>query len=391
MIVSFRREAILSEERKNRRVAGGTAGAAQEARELAKKEHAMLRNKQRFESRIERMAVDGRSAEEVLSTIANLSTYKQHDRVKSGEMLAQALMTKQHVYEEELVAVKREELSALGNKDQDLADRCRLLKAHLASTLQLLDNGIMILSAPDTLWVFDPLHPWRVSALGLIRSKTFQQSINILLLCSTVLLAMERRDIQLQERNALDLVNLALNLVFTGEFLLKAFALSFESYLKDPLNRLDFVIVVFGIVDITLTLMEPPLIKPALMPPSDTAIFGVLRILRIVKTMRPLRLILFRIERVRILVNAMKESIAPLQLAASIALILVFILGVFGQQLLSGRMSGCSDASIYFRQDCTGIDDQGLGRRWRPREFNCDWIGDSVVLMFTAISKDRCV
>ena len=90
MIVSFRREAILSEERKNRRVAGGTAGAAQEARELAKKEHAMLRNKQRFESRIERMAVDGRSAEEVLSTIANLSTYKQHDRVKSGEMLAQA-------------------------------------------------------------------------------------------------------------------------------------------------------------------------------------------------------------------------------------------------------------------------------------------------------------
>jgi hypothetical protein len=39
----------------------------------------------------------------------------------------------------------------------------------------------------------------------------------------------------------------------------------------------------------------------------------VLRILRIVKTMRPLRLILFRIERVRIVIHAMRDSIGPLQ------------------------------------------------------------------------------
>ena len=277
----------------------------------------------KYASRIERMAVDGRSAQEVMATIRNLSSYKRKERCKSGELLARALMSKQAKYEAEMEAITRTEQWAIGVKNHLLQERCRVLRGHVAATLRLLDDGIMLLTAPDTLGLFDPLDPWRVRALAIIRSQTFQRIINFLLLCSTICLAMERRDMLLDERNVIDVANLILNIIFTVEFLLKAFALSLEAYIKDPLNRVDLFIVICSVVDVVLTLSDPPLIKAELSPSSNTEIFGVLRILRIVKTMRPLRMVLFRIQRVRIVVNAMRDSIGPLQLAASIGIILV--------------------------------------------------------------------
>ena len=392
MIVSFRREAIISEQTKTRQLAG-TAAKQQAsklgANSMARKENSLLLSTERFTKRIERMAVDGRSTQEVVATIQNLSTFKKKERMKSGELLAQSLMEKQFEYEKQLESLTKQEFLAIGDKNTELVHRCRILKRHLSGNLRLLDDAMMILTAPDTFGIFDPLNPLRIQALAVVRSQWFQQGINFLLLVSTVCLAMERREIGLTERNLLNLTNLGLNVVFTLELLVKSFALSFQSYLKDPLNRIDCIIVVFGVVDIVLTLSDPPLIKPALVPSSDTEIFGVLRILRIVKTMRPLRIVLFKIERVRIVVSAIKESIGPLQLAVSIAMGLVLILGVFAQQLFAGRMSACSDSNVFHRSACSGTDADGHLRVWRAPELNCDWIGDSVVLIFTAISKDR--
>lgn len=443
MIVSFRREAIVSQGRQAQIRSGEIR--KEEARTDASRQQLKteMMSHAKYTSRIERMAVDGRSAQEVMATIRNLSTYKRQERCQSGELLARALMSKQSRYEDEIEAVLRTEQWARGVKNQILQERCRILRQHLTSTLRLLDDGIMILTSPDTLGMFDPLDPARVRALAFIRSQTFQYMINFLLLCSTACLAMERRGIGLDERNILDVANLVLNIVFLFEFLLKAFALSLEAYIKDPLNRIDLFIVICGVVDVTLTLLDPPLIKTELVPSSNTEIFGVLRILRIVKTMRPLRILLFRIERVRIVVNAMRDSIGPLQLAASIGIILVrlpcsvsacpaprsaqapqrccnslqhasrpsrtpwssseltkafphpypprqvLVLAVFAQQLIAGRMSSCSDPFISSREACTGEGDDGRQRVWRPADLNCDWVGDSTVLIFTAISKDR--
>jgi hypothetical protein len=166
-------------------------------------------------------------------------------------------------------------------------------------------------------------------------------------------------------------------------------ALSVKTYLKDPLNRIDFLIVVCGVVDIAFTLADMPIIKRSLEPTSNTEIFGALRILRIVKTLRPMRFLLFRIQRVRIVVEAISGSFKQLRLAASITLVLIFILGVFSQQIFAGRMGLCSDRRIYLRSDCVGIDARGLVRRWGTTPLNCDWIGDSAVLIFTSLTKDR--
>ena len=72
-----------------------------------------------------------------------------------------------------------------------------------------------VLTAPDTFGLVDSLDPWRVKTLRLVRSWTFQQFINLFLVASTVCLAMERRVMGLQERNALDVTNLVLNVIFT--------------------------------------------------------------------------------------------------------------------------------------------------------------------------------
>ena len=117
-----------------------------------------------------------------MATILNLSTYKRKERMKSGELLAQALTSKQNYYEQEIESVTRTEQWAIGVKNTVMEERCRVLRGHLAETLRLLDDGIMILTAPDTLGIFDPLDPLRVRALAIIRSQTFQQMINLLLL-----------------------------------------------------------------------------------------------------------------------------------------------------------------------------------------------------------------
>jgi hypothetical protein len=384
MIVGFRREAILSAQTKTRQ-----SSAAKNSNSRARKENSMLLNTERFTKRIERMAVDGRSTQEVISTIKSLSSFQKKERMRSGGLLAQALMAKQLELEKQLEAITKQEYLAIGDKNPELVDRCRILTRYLSSNLRMLDDGIMILTAPDTFGIFDALNPVRIKTLGVVRSNWFQQSINLLLVIAMVCLAIERRDIGVQERNVLNVINLGLNVLFTVELLLKSFAFSVQSYLKDPLNRLDCIIVAFGLVDIALALLDLPLIKAALVPSSGTEIIGVLKVLRIVKTMRPLRMLLFKIERVRIVASAIKQSIGPLQLALAIALALVLVLGIFAQQLFAGRMSACSDPNIYHRSACSGLDADGYLRVWRAADLNCDWIGDSIVLIFTAISKDR--
>jgi hypothetical protein len=384
MIVGFRREAILSAQTKTRQ-----SSAAKNSNSHARKENSMLLNTERFTKRIERMAVDGRSTQEVIATIQSLSSFQKKERMRSGGLLAQALMAKQLELEKQLEAITKQEYLAIGDKNPELVDRCRILTRYLSSNLRMLDDGIMILTAPDTFGIFDALNPVRIKTLGVVRSNWFQQSINLLLTIAMVCLAIERRDIGVQERNVLNVINLGLNVLFTVELLLKSFAFSVQSYLKDPLNRLDCIIVAFGLVDIALALLDLPLIKAALIPSSGTEIIGVLKVLRIVKTMRPLRMLLFKIERVRIVASAIKQSIGPLQLALAIALALVLVLGIFAQQLFAGRMSACSDPNIYYRSACSGLDADGYLRVWRAPDLNCDWIGDSIVLIFTAISKDR--
>jgi hypothetical protein len=112
MIVSFRREAIISEQTKTRQLAG-TAAKQQAsklgANSMARKENSLLLSTERFTKRIERMAVDGRSTQEVVATIQNLSTFKKKERMKSGELLAQSLMEKQFEYEKQLESLTKQE------------------------------------------------------------------------------------------------------------------------------------------------------------------------------------------------------------------------------------------------------------------------------------------
>ena len=78
-----------------------------------------------------------------MATILNLSTYKRKERMKSGELLAQALTSKQNYYEQEIESVTRTEQWAIGVKNTVMEERCRVLRGHLAETLLLLDDGIM--------------------------------------------------------------------------------------------------------------------------------------------------------------------------------------------------------------------------------------------------------
>ena len=71
-------------------------------------------------------------------------------------------MAKQLELEKQLEAITKQEYLAIGHKNPELVKRCRILKRYLSSNLRMLDDGIMILTAPDTFGIFDALNPVRI-------------------------------------------------------------------------------------------------------------------------------------------------------------------------------------------------------------------------------------
>ena len=103
----------------------------------------------------------------------------------------------------------------------------------------------------------------------------------VCIVISTVTLAFEEplEDPNSQKRQVIGMIDYVTTGVFTIEAMLKIIALGFlfngkKSYLRDSWNQLDFTIVVSGLISITTD--------------SDIGFFKVLRIMRV---LRPLRLI----------------------------------------------------------------------------------------------------
>lgn len=68
---------------------------------------------ERWEKRLVRMAVDGRSVDEVASLIGTLSSNHLNERQRMGEMLAGQLLERLAIFEVELLSIQ---VSAAGNR-----------------------------------------------------------------------------------------------------------------------------------------------------------------------------------------------------------------------------------------------------------------------------------
>lgn len=138
-----------------------------------------------------------------------------------------------------------------------------------------------------------------------------------------------------------------ISIMFILECVIKVIVMGFifgeNSYLRDNWNRLDFIIVLFGVVTLILENIQ------------SEAVFDFIRAFRALRALRPLRMV-SKNEGIKTVVNALLQSIPSLLNVLLIILLFLLVFGILGVQLLKGTIGFCNDESesIKTKADCSG-------------------------------------
>lgn len=137
-----------------------------------------------------------------------------------------------------------------------------------------------------------------------------------------------------------------ISVLFVGEFVIKIVVMGFywgdRTYLRDPWNILDFVIVFFSVVT-------------WLLEAYATGDVSFLRGFRALRALRPLRVV-SKNEGIKTVVNALLESIPALINVLLIVILFLMVFGILGIQLFKGQLGVCNDGAeeIANKTVCTG-------------------------------------
>jgi voltage-dependent calcium channel T type alpha-1G len=139
---------------------------------------------------------------------------------------------------------------------------------------------------------------------------------------------MERPNIPLNstERKILTNSNYLFSLIFTLEMVVKILANGFyigeDAYLKSGWNKMDGFLVGISLVDAIVTMTAR----------SSPKIFGILRVFRLLRTLRPLRVI-SRAPGLKLVVQTLLTSLRPIGNIVLICCTFFIIFGILGVQV----------------------------------------------------------
>ena len=205
-----------------------------------------------------------------------------------------------------------------------------------------------------SLFVLGKGNPMRKAMIKVVKSQTFDQFILVLILANCVFLAMDTKEV-LFEESAWGKATAMSEHIFTGiyvvEMCMKIIAMGFfygkGSYLSDPWNRMDFFVVVLGLLGYL---------------PGMGNYSGI----RTVRILRPLRTIT-GVKGMRQLVVTLLRSLPMLFDVLILVFFAFFIFGIIGVQLFMSKTSqrcailgnpaaGCESCGLQDDAGYTGCD-----------------------------------
>ena len=190
-------------------------------------------------------------------------------------------------------------------------------------------------------------HPIRQCAERIAYNPWFERTIMVAIIISSVLLAMEgpqgslrsleRTDADKEGTNELEdllsVIDTCFYGVFLFEFFTKLIAFGFwntpNAYIKDPWNKLDFVVVVFSTVNY--------------LPGQSKSSLG--RIFRLGRCLRPLRMI-NKFPSLQVIVAAIVDSLGTNTAVLGLSFMLFLIFGILGVNIFGGKFYHCTDGGV---------------------------------------------
>ena len=250
-----------------------------------------------------------------------------------------------------------------------------------------IDEEVHVMNGVS-LFILSTENKFRQMCFQLATNKKFDQLILILIIVSSIFLAMDEPWVStcacydkndpstfseactstyplswvgyFQEGNSLGYYkfllysDMVISIVFTFEMVLKILSFGFafhqHAYLRNGWNVLDFFIVCVSLVALSTGPLRIGICGVA----ADASTLKTLRALRIFRALRPLRVIK-RDPGLRLVVNSLFLAAAPIGTVTLVTLLFMTILGVLGQQFFVGSVALCNDPTSKTFPDCVGF------------------------------------
>jgi voltage-dependent calcium channel T type alpha-1G len=185
------------------------------------------------------------------------------------------------------------------------------------------------------------------------------------------------------ERKFLQTANNVFTVVFAIEMLIKVVATGMfyghDAYFTSGWNIMDGSLVIISIIDLLMTVISE----------SSPRIFGILRVFRLLRSLRPLRVI-NRAPGLKLVVQTLLSSLRPIGNIVLICCTFFIIFGILGVQLFKGTFFYCEGENIkgvHNKTECL----ERPGNAWINRKYNFDDLGKALMSLFVLSSRDGWV
>lgn len=187
-----------------------------------------------------------------------------------------------------------------------------------------------------SLFIFSYDNPIRTILRDFVSNSFFAGFIYHMIALNSLLLALDVPMLVIPyQKKTINLLLETISVIFVLEFVIKTIVMGFywgeRTYLRDPWNILDFVIVFFSVVTWILEAYA-------------TGDVSFLRGFRALRALRPLRVV-SKNEGIKTVVNALLESIPKLIQVLMIVILFLMVFGILGIQMFKGQLGRCNDGS----------------------------------------------
>nr|XP_034187863.1 voltage-dependent T-type calcium channel subunit alpha-1G isoform X2 [Osmia lignaria] len=236
-----------------------------------------------------------------------------------------------------------------------------------------------------SLYLFPPNNRFRVLCRWFVDQRWFDNVVLFFIGLNCITLAMERPNIPPDSGERLFLATA--NYIFTGVFAIEMFIkvvasgmfYGSDAYFTSGWNIMDGVLVIISIIDLSMSLLSS----------SSPRIFGILRVFRLLRSLRPLRVI-NRAPGLKLVVQTLLSSLRPIGNIVLICCTFFVIFGILGVQLFKGAFYYCEGPDIKNvrnKTDCLA-DKRNV---WLNRKYNFDDLGKALMSLFVLSSRDGWV
>ncbi|KAL5266763.1 hypothetical protein ACHWQZ_G003966 [Mnemiopsis leidyi] len=228
-------------------------------------------------------------------------------------------------------------------------------------------------------FIFSPTNPLRRFCHWIVNLRHFDNFILFIILLSCIMQMLQNpKDLESDNNRFIEYLEYGVTVIFCLEMILRVIDLGFVihpgSYLRDPWNVLDAVVVLVSILRVAV---KAPTVK---------------RLTNVMLSMRSLKSI-NRIQKLKNVCLCLVKSVGSILNLLLIAILLTFMFSVMGVHMLEGKFFFCTDSSKKTAPECMGSyfafpsndaeNRKVEERKWQKHFFRFDDVQLAMLTLFT--------